>query len=143
MSARSASDPLRAAQTQLLQTVLLNTGDPQPVAIAPQHLYLSTVAHGSVEHEHARKARDAALENDLLVAYEARDGTTRYGLTEAGVAEIDDAELPIYDAADEGALRAVVETEAARPEPDKDVIGWANRHLSSLPDGESGGEADE
>jgi len=137
-SARPADDPLRRARKQTLSTVHKQTGDPQPVGIAVQHLYLTTVCHGSTDHEHARKARDAALEQGLLVAYEDADGTTRYGLTEAGVDAVAGAEMPIYGAADEAALRAVLETETSRPEPSKDVIGWANTHLLSLPEGDGG-----
>jgi len=133
-SSRDADDPLREARERTLGTVLHNTGDPQPVGVAVQHLYLSTVNHGPVDHDHARKARDAALENGLLVAYEDAAGTERYGLTADGVAAIDHAEMPIFDAADEDALREVLEVETSRPDPDKDVIGWANTHLLSLPE---------
>jgi len=141
-SSRDADHPLRKARTQVLATVLRNTGDPQPVSIAVAHLYLTTVAHGSLAHEHVRTARDAALEQELLVAYDDAAGTTRYALTEAGVTTLDaaHAEMPIYGPADEAALREVLDVETSRPEPSKAVIGWANTHLLSLP--ESGGDSD-
>lgn len=137
MSPRPADDPLRAARDRTLGTVHKQTGDPQPVGIAVQHLYLTVVRHGSLTHEQARTARDAALEHDLLVAYEDADGTTRYGLTPEGVDAVEDASMPIYDRADEDALRAVLETETSRPEPSKAVIGWVNTHLMSLPEAEA------
>lgn len=137
MSPRPADDPLRAARDRTLGTVHKQTGDPQPVGIAVQHLYLTAVRHGSLTHEQARTARDAALEHDLLVAYEDADGTTRYGLTPEGVDAVEDASMPIYDRADEDALRAVLETETSRPEPSKAVIGWVNTHLMSLPEAEA------
>lgn len=137
MSPRPADDPLRAARDRTLGTVHKQTGDPQPVGIAVQHLYLTVVNHTGISHEVARKARDAALEHDLLVAYEDADGTTRYGLTTEGVDAVEDASMPIYDRTDEAALRAVLETETSRPEPSKAVIGWANTHLMSLPEAEA------
>ena len=135
-SARDADDPLRRARRQTLSTIHKQTGDPQPVGIAVQHLYLTVVNHGPIGHEHARKARDAALEQGLLVEYEGADGTTRYGLTEAGVDAVEGAAMPIYSPADESALRDIIDREVSKPDGDVDgdVIGWANTHLLSLPE---------
>ena len=120
------------AYHRALSTIEKNAGDPQPVLLKATSLWQSLVANGSLGHGVAENALRAATENGHVVRWTDTEGQYRYGLTVDGVAELPNAGLPVYDAADESALRDVIETEAARAEPNQAVIGWANQHLQSL-----------
>jgi len=136
MSARAKDDPLRKARERFLGTIHKNVGDPQPVLLRAHALH-QMLSQSGIDLRHAYTARDAALEHGLAFRWRDDEGQVRYGLTPEGVAAVEDASMPIYDAADEAALRAVLETETSRPEPSKAVIGWANTNLMSLPEAEA------
>jgi len=77
----------------------------------------------------------AAHENGHVLRWTDGDGTARYLLTGDGIDATAHIDRPLFDAADESVLRAVIDTEVSRADPDKAVIGWANRRLAALEDG--------
>jgi len=118
----------RADYETVLSTIRANTGDPMPPLVDATALFTTTVANGRLSHEHATNALRAAVENGDVLRWTDGEGTIRYALTSDGLDSVTGSN-PYGDAE---ALREVIETEASRANPDKDVIGWANRRLAEI-----------
>ena len=115
----------------LLETVRHQTGDPQHVLVPGTGLW-TVLSSASIDTSDAITAMQAAIENGHVIKWTDGEGRHRYGLTGDGIDEAPHAEAPLYGPADEPHLRAVIETEASRDDPDRDVIGWANRRLAAI-----------
>jgi hypothetical protein len=120
----------KARYTALLGTIRANTGHGQPPLLSASGLWV-IIGNSSMAHTDGVRAMQAARENGAVIRWVDGEGTVRYALTQSGF-EMCDSSLPPYAAEDGPALRGVIETEASRAEPDRDVIGWANRWLGTL-----------
>jgi hypothetical protein len=65
------------AYEHVLNCVRHQTTRKQPPGVTAGQLWTHLVDHGSLDHEEANKARQAAIENDDLVQWRDTDGTTR------------------------------------------------------------------
>jgi len=134
------TEPSRAERRQRYQRVLSaiyhKTGDPQPVMC--RSTVLRRALANSLDEDAAVATLKAALENGDVIKWRAGGCRTRYGLTASGIEELDNYHKPIFDPADESALREVIEVETKKANPDRDVVGWVNRRLATL-EGESDG----
>jgi len=120
---------------RLLEVIVHNTGDPQHVLARGAAIW--TVTHSSnIPTGEALTAMRAGLENGHVIRWHDPDGHHRYGLTADGVAQSRWAEPPLYGPADRAQLREVIETEAATADPDRAVIGWCNRRLAAIEEGD-------
>lgn len=98
----------KARYEELLRTVELNTGDPQPPgARRPQ--ILGSLARAGHPTDKAKAALQAAVENEDLLRYTGPEGRTRYALTTDEM------------------LLAVIEAETTRPSPDQEIIAECNQ----------------
>jgi hypothetical protein len=122
----------KARYERMARAIAHNTGDPQPPMIDATALFTVTVANGSLDSEAAKHALQAAVENGDVLRWRDAEGGVRYGLTDSGIKGTSDVSRPLLSPADEDALRDIIETEADRADPNRDVIGWANRRLAAL-----------
>jgi len=116
----------------VLRVIASNTGDPQPPLQRARHLWTTAVANGSLSQDEAATALSAAREHGYVLQWVDPDGDVRYGLTDSGITTLRHADAPLFEAADEPALRDIIEREAGTDDPDRDVIGWANKRLAAL-----------
>lgn len=118
------------AYDAILGAIRANVGDPQPPLVGAHALFTVVCANGSLSVDAATTAMDATLDNDHALRWTDGDGTVRYALTTAGLAEVRGTNP--YGPADADALRACIATEADRADPDRAFIGWANERLGEL-----------
>jgi len=116
----------------LLSVIAKHTGQGQPVMAAARTVWTVAVAHGRLNHDEARRAVAAAVENDHAVRWTDTDGRACYALTVDGADMARRVTTPVYDDSDAAAIRDVLETEVSRPSPDTDIVAWANQHLGGL-----------
>lgn len=133
-----ARDVRKRRYRRVLRTILLNTGDPNRPMIGAHTLW-THVRNGDLDHRAAKNALRAAREQDAVIRWQDEDGQYRYAVDDAGLDELPNHEPPMFGPADETALRYVLDVETSRPEPDKQVIGWVNRRLAALEDGDDDG----
>ena len=116
----------------LLSVIAKHTGQGQPVMAAARTVWTVAVAHGRLDHDEARRAVAAAVENDHAVRWTDTDGRACYALTVDGADMARRVTTPVYDADDADAIRAILEAEVQRENVDKSVVAWANQHLGGL-----------
>lgn len=107
----------KAAYKLLLRVVDYQTGGPDetlPAMVSGGSLYGTLVSKGDLSHEQADTARRAALQNDDLLKWPGPEGRDRYALVE------DDA------------LRDVIEEQANRENPDRELIATCNKLRTQL-----------
>jgi len=130
-------DDRRERYHRLLETVRHQTGDPQHVLVTGRALW-TVLSSANIETSDAIKAMQAAIENGHVIQWSGPDGRHRYGLTADGIAEAPHATAPLFGPDDEDTLREVIEDEASTDDPNRDVIGWANRRLAGIGSVENG-----
>jgi len=107
-----------------------NTGHGMPPMLAGSALWV-TVGNGSLAHTDAVRALQATIEQGDTRRWTDAAGTTRYGLTQSGYDALPYS-TPQFVPEDRPALRGVIEIEAGRDNPDREVIAWANRWLDTI-----------
>jgi len=114
----------------ILGILRANTGHEMPPLLSGAALWV-TVGNGSLTHTDGVRALQATIEQGDTLRWTDADGTTRYGLTQSGHDALPYS-TPQFVPADRPALRQVLETEAGRDDPDREVIAWANRWLDTI-----------
>lgn len=125
----------RQVYQHVLATIYHNTGDPQRPMIVAQSLW-THLNHGNTDMRDAQKALHAAREHDAVVRWRDGDGKVRYGLDDAGIDELDHYGSPIFDADDVDALEHIIGVETSGQDPNRETIGWCNRRLAAIEDGD-------
>lgn len=119
---------------RVLRLVHESTGYGEPVLL--DHAELGRrIAALPIEEAAAGDAHRRAIDRGHLITATLADGREASGLTLEGCDALSDVSPPTYAEGDLEALLAVVEREADRPEPDTDVIGWANAHIAAIRNG--------
>jgi hypothetical protein len=131
MSAESDTHADRKDRYHTLLGILrANTGHGMPPLLAGSALWV-TVGHSSLGQTDALRALQATIEQGDTLRWPDAEGTTRYGLTQSGYDALPYS-TPQFVPEDRAALRGVIEIEAGREDPDREVIAWANRWLDTI-----------